>query len=457
MADIAAMAYLLPPTVLRNISGLWPIGHWNIFMDRGTYVRRSTAVFLIVAVPASLTILFANKWFHDDLLPLLGVPNPSGDALGTFLILSIAFFAQRFVSKLLFADPSLGNLTNIREIQRNYDRSHHASQEVATELGQVPGYNDVVRGQLKMVAEETEKAAFDIVERLQTIDQVVTHLNTFVDTTVDESGEMQVASELRILKNQELITTMDEYIENRIASNDRDSQRVAQVVTEAKSLGELVKLIRSISSQTNLLALNAAIEAARAGEAGRGFSVVADEVRKLSAATDDAVTKINQGIHDVANSIEAQFKDKLSSDSLEAERASLRNFSLQLDELGKSYQAVTSHEASVLVQVRSSSQQLSAMFMDALASVQFQDVTRQQIEQVIDALNRLDGHTQLLSNRLNSAEEQDFEMQPLSQHLEQIYNSYVMSSQRDTHNASLGNRAPGSDGGRQTAPKVELF
>lgn len=78
--------------------------------------------------------------------------------------------------------------------------------------------------------------------------------------------------------------------------------------------------------------------------------MVADEVRKLSAATEDAVAKINQGIQAVANSIESQFKDKLSADSIEAERASLRSFSSQLDDLGRSYQEATRLFSSVVAE-----------------------------------------------------------------------------------------------------------
>ena len=40
------------------------------------------------------------------------------------------------------------------------------------------------------------------------------------------------------------------------------------------------------------------------------------------------------------------------------------------------------------------------MFMDTLASVQFQDVTRQQLEHVGAALRRLDSHAELLAERL---------------------------------------------------------
>ena len=106
------------------------------------------------------------------------------------------------------------------------------------------------------------------------------------------------------------------------------------------------------------------------------------------------------------------------------------------------------------MKVNESSQTLSTMFMNALASIQFQDVTRQQIEQAINALDRLDGHSKLLAERLERFDDPNFTMPPLSQHLDEIYSSYVMTSQRQAHQSSLksGVKVESNSG-----PKVELF
>ena len=432
-------------------------------MGPNHHLRRALVVALVVAAGAFVSVYFMNDWFHQVFIPMLGIESPLGDALGSVVLVLLAYVAQRAVSLAFYRDLMFGMASEGKAIMEKVNDVSTVGEEVAKELDGVRAYNDVLRGQLNVIVQETERAAYDIAERLQAIDAVVSRLDRFVADTSNASNAIAADSQQEIDGNQHLIEKMETYIRKRIDEANSDQVRIEQVVQQAQNLGQLVQLIRNISSQTNLLALNAAIEAARAGEAGRGFAVVADEVRKLSAESDTAVTKINEGINGVAETIRAQFQDKLAHSNVEGERAALHEFSSQLTHLGKGYQELLAHDLGVLGTVKESSDELGRMFMDVLASVQFQDITRQQIEQVLKALNKLDDHCTTLSQRILASEDRNFHYTPLKEHLDELYGSYVMDTQRASHDNALhaSRAASPAKVGKTAAPaaksNIELF
>ena len=421
-------------------------------------MKRALIVALVVACGTFITVYLFNDWFHTAFITGLGMSSPFADALGSVILVIVAYLAQRAVSKAFYRDMMFGLSGAQETTSQKIADVETVGEEVAKELESVRAYNEVLRGQLNSIIAETEKAAYDITERLQSIDTVVTRLDAFVTETTDTSSTIANSSERNIADNQILITRMETYIRKRIEETATDQQRIEHVVKEAQDLGSLVLLIKNISSQTNLLALNAAIEAARAGEAGRGFAVVADEVRKLSMETDVAVGKINIGINSVAESIRQQFQDKLSH--IDEERAALTQFAAQLASLGSGYQQLLEHDLHVLGTVKGSSEELGRMFMDVLASVQFQDITRQQIEQVLKALSKLDEHCANLARRILAAEDENFQYTPLNERLAELYNSYVMDTQRASHQQALHQPVRGTSAGKAgpaSSPKIELF
>lgn len=423
-------------------------------MESKRLFKRSVALSLFTALAAGIVVAVFSDLAHA-VFAQMGIAHRWGEAVGAISLVVGAGLAQSLFSRTLFSDLFLGAHALRNEEQEVSRRFQASGQWVASEISQVGQMHDALRSQLGSVVEQTENAAVSIIERLTAIDDKVCQLDQLIASSIDDSDRLSADSAAEIDSNRALIQAMHQYISFRMDESTRDQARVAQVASEAEALNALVKLIRAIASQTNLLALNAAIEAARAGEAGRGFSVVADEVRKLSGETEKAVNQINLGILGVVDAIHNQFGEKLSQKNIDAERATLQRFAGQLDELNGKYGALIESQARVAQSIGQTSHEIKDMFMAAMASVQFQDMTRQQIEQVVATLTHLSEHVEHLTDRLVRADDPGFEPRPLADHIERIYGGYVMDSQREHHQRALSQ--PVAVGGGAAASSVELF
>ena len=415
--------------------------------------NRQSIILLLTAVLCGILVYILHAPYHTWNHEALGIDEQLADSIGTVFVILISFTINHFLSLGLYKDTTLGMRASIEHMEEKLTVEESITDSAARELGELPALTKLLIEQLNAITVETERSAFNIMERLQAIDGVINELMSTVSVSTHEGEAMIESGEKSINSNVELIQNLNRYIQERIAESDSDRESIAIVVKQANSLSSLVEMIKNISSQTNLLALNAAIEAARAGEVGRGFAVVADEVRKLSGQTDHAVTKIQEGIGNVAKSIEEQFRSKLEHSTVQQQRDVLEHFSRHIDIMGSNYRKLMARDEEMLGRLNNTSQTLSSMFMEVLANIQFQDMTRQQIEQVQKALKRLDAHVAQMVEMMRN---KDFSNTvSIKDHIDEIYQGYVMDTQRNVHDLALGGNS--SSGASSNTQKIELF
>lgn len=259
----------------------------------------------------------------------------------------------------------------------------------------------VLTSQLEAVIQETETAVLGIGESFMEIvsrarNQASRAANAFGELA---SGDGRDSKALIELSREALSAVMDNlHSVNGVARHTLENMR--KVTGTMENIREVVQEIEYIADQTNLLALNASIEAARAGEHGRGFAVVADEVRKLSARSTTAAIEIGKLIKTVEKEVSGMYVDTEKS-AAATELRSSESEELMNDTLSK-LNDVMMMAQSELDGLSTETESLAKDIGGIVISMQFQDITRQKIEHVIEPLQALKTESEEMLGRLES-------------------------------------------------------
>lgn len=317
---------------------------------------------------------------------LTAAPAFLGNSLIRMISAPIAAIAASVVIFMILK----GRADQCRSETERLERSHLADMEaitkpVAAMLVERAKVMPVLVGQLKEVVDQTEGAALDIGERFMSIVDRAQNQATRASGAVSRfAGDGDGGSGALISHSKQVLSDVIGRLGSIVQNDEQTLLDIEKILAEAGDIKKTISEIEYISDQTNLLALNAAIEAARAGEHGRGFAVVADEVRKLADRSNIAADEVRRMIAKIESDIREIFERTRKSTSESAARtadseAVVNNTLKKLDD-------VMNEARNQLDELTSETGSLASDISSIVISMQFQDITRQRIEHVIEPL-----------------------------------------------------------------------
>lgn len=232
------------------------------------------------------------------------------------------------------------------------------------------------------------------------------------------------------------------------------------VVEDVTRVEKSLTGIKKINSQTNMLAMNAKIEAARAGEAGKGFAVVSDEVRELSKSINGISETIGNEVRSIADGVR-KGHDRLQKIA----SVDMSDQIIAQDYISKLMAGLTDQNAKfneMLMGSAGTSREISSDIASLITGMQFQDRTKQRIENVIAAIESVNGVAETLeAETLRSA---DISHAPDdAAWLERVIESCTLTEQKERLRKfifSAGNDSPedaANDGEDEAIHEIELF
>lgn len=335
--------------------------------------------------------------------------------------------------------------TTTPEMQAIIDKA----RQIAEELDNYHFFTELLRRQVEVIINMSEGAANEIFNNLSDVDQAMGELLSFIDQSGSNDSVAAIIghAENQLAANREVIRQF----ERQRADARRDSEKDQKNIREtAQSLASMIQDVRGIAHQTNMLSFNATIEAARAGNAGRGFAVVAAEVKALSRESDRAAQNIHSGIEALQRIVTTSL-EAIVHDRADREDETFAEINRTVAHLAENLELLISHQRDVLTKVHTENLRIAEPIKELMASIQFQDIIRQQLNSLTTTSAMVDEHIESVRRVLGNLSD-DLNIHSLSEKLKDTYDRYVMAQQRNAHL-----QAEGSDATEAEGLRIELF
>lgn len=255
---------------------------------------------------------------------------------------------------------------------------------------QLAGWRDIVDPAietLRQMAGTTEDEFLQIGSQLQSFYQRSADISGMANQLVSVvSGENVVSLTFRL---QQMIADMEEYLTNARSRSSESCNTLERVQVLLVKLSEPMEGFQKMNKSLRMLSISTKIESARLGEVGSGFVNLAMDVEKLSHQVNEKSAAILAHRQLLATMIAANLTNVRSSEADQDVKVKsiLRDTAASLQELVSVNERCTQFGMTVAT----ISAEVTNSISEVVSSMQMHDMTRQQLEHVVEALERLSG------------------------------------------------------------------
>ena len=363
-------------------------------------------------------------------------------------LLIIEWWNWRMAARAASDMWAFGNL-NFDEVSRELA----TRKAIEADLKDSKPYIDVMHDQIGDSLSESEREVVVVIEQIDSLNARSGEQRRHIAGSVKSAGELTNNTRVRVANNQGVIAAIEMQMQEQTTELEDNFERIRGLADDVRALTPLIKTITSIAQQTSLLALNAEIEAARAGSAGRGFAVVAFEVRKLAVLSTRAAADISAKIHATCRKVDDEMSQARASLEQHVASNSMRTLTADLGEMQMEFCKNSELLLDVITEVDANYAESVTRLSEALGHIQFQDVMRQRMQHVQEALMEMRDHLMQLAERPDRPGWDGLFGTTFKELLESHLSSYRMASQTATHLAVTGGNSD-SDLSRSA---IELF
>lgn len=324
-----------------------------------------------------------------------------------------------------------------------------------------PRYVDILNRQLRLISDTSSEAAEALLSDLSAVDRRLENLLDLIRQRQGQSehriNEALCDIEQNLSAYKSLLDDFGVRERTREGSEAEDAEKFRRkIADETKDLLAALHDVRRIAKQTTMLSFNVSIEAARAGELGPGFSIIGMEIRTLAEEVQQLANNLHARVHALMTSIsdslltQSEAREKHHREAMERIASFLDGLSGNLARVLQ--QQVRGYHADLIRQMANENERLAEPIMAMMGSIQFQDIVRQQVEQLVEMSSAVGAHIATLRGRLDESGRLPPGERSLADLLDGLSSDYVTEEQRNVHRlASRGGAVV------DVAPRIELF